>query len=147
MFSLFRNEKPFYSGSLDPTELPGTKKKSFALPFNGGEIWFEHLDGMYQFSSLALDKLRADSPTFQQPSKPSAIGFVLNETWITEELAGEIVNTLCDTAKVFRRVCFIGADRETRKLISRGLRGKARFAYCFIYDFERAKEWLISEGE
>ena len=30
--------------------LPGVKKKSFVLPFRGGEIWFEHLDGMYQYT-------------------------------------------------------------------------------------------------
>ena len=43
---LFKREKPFYSGELEPRELLGAKKKSFVLPFNGGEIWFEHLDGM-----------------------------------------------------------------------------------------------------
>lgn len=34
----------------EPEKLPGVRKKSFVLPFKGGEIWFEHLDGMYQYT-------------------------------------------------------------------------------------------------
>lgn len=26
---------------MSPEQLPGVKKKSFLLPYNGGEIWFE----------------------------------------------------------------------------------------------------------
>lgn len=43
-----------YINSPNPKELPGVKKKSFALPFRGGEIWFEHLDGIYQYTELVL---------------------------------------------------------------------------------------------
>ncbi|HBF15977.1 MAG TPA: hypothetical protein DDW30_09940 [Clostridiales bacterium] len=37
-----------------PEELSGVKKKSFILPYAGGEIWFEHLDGIYQYTELAI---------------------------------------------------------------------------------------------
>lgn len=39
----------FFSNTDDGRALPGYKKKSFSLPFAGGEIWFEHIDGLYQF--------------------------------------------------------------------------------------------------
>lgn len=143
---LFGGSTPvYYSGKLPPEELPGTKKKSFALPFNGGEIWFEHLDGMYQFSELVLSKLRGDSRLFLQPSKPSAIGFVLNETVITDDIAREIAEALCGGKKVFTRVCFIGADKDAKRRLTALLKGRKRFAVCFMADFEKAKEWLVSE--
>lgn len=33
--------------AMEPSgrELPGFRKKSFALPYRSGMIWFEHLDG------------------------------------------------------------------------------------------------------
>lgn len=51
-------------------ELPGFRKKSFVLYFGGGEIWFEHLDGIYQYTEHALEKLCADSDFFCRPSAP-----------------------------------------------------------------------------
>lgn len=42
------------SETINGEELAGYKKKSFALPYNGGEIWFEHLDGLYGFEELVL---------------------------------------------------------------------------------------------
>lgn len=57
----------------DGRELPGFRKKSFLLHFAGGGIWFEHLDGIYQHSGLAIEKLRMDSPVFHRPSSPAHI--------------------------------------------------------------------------
>lgn len=145
--SFFNSEIPVYTGELPPDKLPGTVKKSFVLPFAGGEIWFEHLDGMYQYTDLVREKLKGDIPIFRRPSNPSAIGFVLDETWITEELAEDIAESLCETAKVFRRVYFIGTDRRTRAMLRKALAGRSSFAIAFINNFERAKEWLVSEGE
>ncbi len=48
-------------------------KKSFILPFAGGEIWFEHLDEIYQYTELAIEKLRADATIFRRPSAPGYI--------------------------------------------------------------------------
>ncbi|MGN1422545.1 MAG: hypothetical protein ACI4XA_04150 [Oscillospiraceae bacterium] len=145
MFGFSKSSPALYSGSLSPEELPGVKKKSFPLYFGGGEIWFEHLDGMYQFSGLVLEKLRGDSKTFLKPSGPSAIGFVLNETIVTDEISQEIARLLCSGKKVFTRVCFIGADKDTKRRLTALLKYRKRFAVNFIYDFEKAKEWLVSE--
>lgn len=133
------------SGIDDPTDLPGVKKKSFTLPFGGGEIWFEHLDGMYQYTELVLKKLREDSKQFTLPSKPSLIGFVPDETIITEEVTDAIADVLCG-GKRFTRAAFIGADREIRHLLQRSLLGRSHFSKGYFDDFERAKEWLVSEG-
>lgn len=129
----------------DGRELPGFKKKSFALPFGGGEIWFEHLDGMYGYSELVLEKLSADMPVFQRPSAPSNIGFVLDETDITDGIIDMISASLLNTRKRFMRAAFIGADRRTAKILKKRLYGNG-FALCFFSDFEKAKQWLIGEG-
>lgn len=130
-------------GKDEPESLPGVRKQSFSLPYRNGEIWFEHLDGMYQFSGRALEKLMYDSRVFLLPSKPACIGFVLNETEITDALISRIASLLCQTHKRFARVCFIGADRKTKKKLQRALAGKQPFETAFIDDFECAKEWLI----
>lgn len=99
----------------DPDELPGLKKKSFVLPFAGGEIWFEHLDGIYQYSELAIEKLHSDAPAFRRPSSPGYITFVLSETAITDELILEIANALIKPGKQFMRAAFAGADTLSSK--------------------------------
>lgn len=90
------------SGIDCPAELPGVKKRSFVLPFNGGEIWFEHPDGMYQYTDLVLEKLRTDAKKFTLPSMPSIIGFVPDETVITEEVTDAIADVLCGTKRFTR---------------------------------------------
>lgn len=102
-----------------PDELPGVKKASFVLPFRGGEIWFEHLDGMYQFTDLVLEKLERDGKTFLLPSKPSCIGFVMNETAVMPEITERIADVLVRSEKRFLRVGFIGAQPKTKKSLTR----------------------------
>ncbi|MGN1121281.1 MAG: hypothetical protein ACI4RV_02865 [Eubacteriales bacterium] len=147
MFDALGKSRPRYDGACKAEELPGVKKQSFVLPFGGGEIWFEHLDGIYQFTELALAKLQADSRTFLLPSKPSQIGFVLSETQVTPTLAASIAALLCDPAKKrFTRVCFIGADGAARRILRRALGNSCGFAVRFADDFEKGKQWLIAEG-
>lgn len=142
---LFNNNGARRCACSDPENLPGTKKQSFVLPFRGGEIWFEHLDGMYQYTGLAIEKLRKDSRIFLLPSKPSQIGIVLDESIVTRALAEEIAGLLCGGRKRFMRVCFIGTDRKIESMLRRALPGKSGFALSFINDFDQAKEWLVSE--
>ena len=132
-----------YRDTAAPEVLPGVQKKSFALPFHGGEIWFEHLDGIYQYTDLVLDKLRRDSGTFLLPSSPACVGVVLDETLVTGALVGELADLLCGGRKTFLRVCFIGADRKTARQLRSALRGRSRFGFAFIDDVEKAKDWLI----
>lgn len=131
---------------MRPEMLPGAKKPSFVLPYGGGEIWFEHLDGMGSHTELVLDKLRRESRSFLLPSRPAQIGFVLNETRVTKALADEIAALLCGGQKPFRRVCFIGTDWKTRRMLRDALQNRAHFALAFIDDFEQVKAWLVSEA-
>lgn len=126
----------------NPDELPGLKKKSFILPFAGGEIWFEHLDGIYQYTELAIEKLRADAAIFRRPSSPGYITFVLDETIITEELITEIADALIKPGKQFMHVAFVGTDRLSHKKLKKLLYGHG-FTIKFFDGIEPAKEWLL----
>ena len=134
----------YTSVDKDPNELPGVRKKSFILPFAGGEIWFEHLDGIYQYTELAVQKLRTDALMFRRPSVPGHITFVLNETIITEELIAEIANALIKPGKRFMRAAFVGADGLSCKKLKKLLLGHG-FAINFFDGIEPAKEWLLNE--
>lgn len=127
-----------------PEELAGVKKRSFVLPFAGGEIWFEHLDGMYQYTELAVRKLRADAAEFCRPSSTGHIAFVLDETTVTDELISEIAAALIGSGKRFMRAAFVGADGLSRKKLKKELYGHG-FAIRFFDGIEPAKEWLMDE--
>lgn len=128
----------------DPDELPGLKKKSFVLPFAGGEIWFEHLDGIYQYSELDIEKLHSDAPAFRRPSSPGYITFFLSETAITDELISEIANALIKSGKQFMRAAFAGADTLSSKKLKKLLSGHG-FAIKFFDGIEPAKERILDE--
>ena len=134
----------YTSVDKDPNGLPGVRKKSFILPFAGGEIWFEHLDGIYQYTDLAIQKLCADAPIFRRPSSPGYITFVLDETIITEELISEIADALIKSGKQFMRVAFVGTDGLSCKKLKKLLYGHG-FAIKFFDGIEPAKEWILDE--
>ena len=50
------NNSARYCDCSAPENLPGVKKKSFVLPFNGGEIWFDDVlirkDGRFVLPEL-----------------------------------------------------------------------------------------------
>ena len=127
-----------------PDALPGVRKKSFILPFAGGEIWFEHLDGIYQYTDLAIQKLRTDTVTFRRPSSTGYLAFVLDETVITDALISEIADALIRPGKPFMRVAFVGADGLSCKKLKKLLYGHG-FAIRFFDGIEPAKEWLMDE--
>lgn len=129
----------------NPRELPGFKKKSFSMAFGGGEIWFEHLDGMYGHTYLAVEKLESDYTQFRRPSAPSLIAVNLDETAVDVELINAVAEKLLNGGKRFTRVAFVGTDKASRRKIKNAL-GGAQFAIEFINDFEKAKEWLVSEA-
>ena len=124
--------------------LPGFQKKSLLLYYRGGEIWFEHLDGLYEHEALVLEKLKNDRKTFCRASYPSMIGFVLDETEVTRNISEAIADALLHSGKLFRMVCFIGTDKKTRKALQAVL-SDGTFMLEFINDLEKAKEWFIPE--
>lgn len=126
----------------DPRMLPGFRKKSFLLYYRGGEIWFEHLDGIYEHAGLVLEKLAGDRSVFCRVSAPSMIGFVLDETVVTPEIVTAIADALLHSGKVFRMVCLIGTEKKARKALQSALHD-GPFALACINDLEKAKEWFI----
>lgn len=139
-----RDESRYTSKPVNPDELPGVKKKSFILPYAGGEIWFEHLDGIYQYTGLAIKKLRCDIATFRRPSSPGYITFVLDETIITDELITDITDSLITPGKRFMRAAFVGADSLSRMKLKKLLCGHG-FEIKFFDGIEPAKEWILDE--
>lgn len=139
---LKKDELRYMPGCVQPEKLPGVKKKSFILPYAGGEIWFEHLDGIYQYSELAVEKLRKDIAAFRRPSSPGYIIFVLDETSITEKLISEIADALIKPGKQFMRVAFVGTDRLSCRKLKKLLYGYS-FAIQFFDGIEPAKEWIL----
>ena len=122
-------------------ELPGWRKQSFALPYRGGMIWFEHLDGLGPHTELAREKLMQDRPALLSPSGPGLVCVALNETRVNGALADELMDALRHGGKRFTRVCLVGADFRTRRRIRRAA-GDA-FPLAFLPGLEQAKAWLI----
>ncbi len=85
----------------NPDELPGGKEKSFILPFAGGEIWFEHLDGIYQYIELAIEKLRNDTETFRRPFSLGYIKWVLDFNQMKRGLLQEL-SIFGEKVKIFK---------------------------------------------
>lgn len=129
----------------DDKVMYGLNKKSFSMFFNGGEIWFEHLDGLYEHTNLALEKLENDYLQFKRPSLPSLIAFNIDDTLVSDELLNAIAEKLTNGTKRFTRVTFVGADKTVKRKLKKLLYG-AGFALKFIDDFEKAKQWLVGES-
>lgn len=134
-----------YQSNSEGRNLPGFLKKSFVLQYSGGEIWFEHLDGMYDRTNLVLEKLHGDSVIFHRPSAPSHIAFVLDETTVSDAVIAAIVDELLHTQKLFLRVALIGTNKKVQKKFKTALKEKT-FALCFFDGIEPAKEWLVKEN-
>jgi len=128
-----------------PSNLPGVKKKSFSMFFGGGEIWFEHLDGIYNYYDIVISKFENDYEKFNKPSSPSLIAINLDETIINENIVCTISNKLINGNKKLSRVVFVGLDKKSKKMFSKTLKNHINFALEFINDYEKAKEWLVTE--
>lgn len=102
------------------------------------------MDGIYQYTDLAIQKLRTDTVTFRRPSSTGYLAFVLDETIITDALIAEIADALIRPGKPFMRVAFVGADGLSCKKLKKLLYGHG-FAIRFFDGIEPAKEWLMDE--
>lgn len=127
---------------MNKNEQAGINKKSFSLPFNGGEIFCEHLDGLNNNISATLEKFKGDIKIIKRPSTSAFLAINLDETEIEETLFNAITDFLSSVEKKFRKVAFIGASKKYKKEFSRKLDG-CGFEFAFIDDFQKAKEWLL----
>lgn len=127
---------------MKDAQLTGYTKKSFAIPFAGGEIWIEHLDSMYEYTDLAVKKLNADYEQWKRPSVTSLMAVNLYGTVIGEALYQELIQKIIHGTKRFSKVVFVGVEKKLQKRMKKEFLGHG-FAVAFINDFEKAKEWLI----
>ena len=123
-------------------DLPGYRKKSFLLYYNGGEIWFEHLDSLYGNEALVIEKLNADVPLFIRPSASAFVCFVFHETVVTEPILLAVQKAVLETEKRFTKIAFCGLDRKSRKKLQKALRDRG-FGIAFFDGLEEAKTWLL----
>ena len=128
---------------INGEELAGFKKKSFALPYNGGEIWFEHLDRLYGFEELVIKKLTDDLSIFSRPSSPAFACFVFDETEVTDKIINAVKRAICESGKRFLKIAFVGLDRKSVRKFKKELAGNG-FEVNFLSGLEDAKEWLLA---
>lgn len=115
--------------------------------FGGGEIFFVQLDVLSYSKQLVMDKFKEDAVVFSRPSTTSLIAVNLNETYVDEEMAELFVSTFAGVKKHIQKIVFVGLDGEDRRMFKRLLKKRRTdFACGFINDYEKAKEWLVSEG-
>ncbi|MDD3333954.1 MAG: hypothetical protein PHI98_00415 [Eubacteriales bacterium] len=130
---------------MDGRTLPGFQKKSFALFYSGAELWCEHLDGLYGFGDLALEKLEQDYAQWKKPSRPGLMAVNLDETVLDDSLLSALAQKLLNGEKRLTRVVFVGVKPSGARQLQKRL-GGANFAVAFENDYEKAKEWLVSQG-
>ena len=124
------------------TDLPGYRKKSFLLYYNGGEIWFEHLEGLLDHEDLVIEKLNDDIPYFIKPSSTSLMCFVFFETVMTDHILLAVKKAVLESKKQFAKIAFCGLDRKSQKKFKKNLSGKG-FGMAFFEGLEDAKVWLL----
>ena len=120
--------------------MSGLNKKSFSLPYNGGEIWCEHLDSLCDKRELLLEKFRKDLVMIAKPSTSSFIAVNLDETDVDRELIDTIFYAFLSMKKSIRNVVFVGLSPEMKRYAKRL---SADFVVNCLDDFEKAKEWLL----
>lgn len=120
----------------------GLKKKSFSMFFNGGEIWFEHLDSLYDQTELIKQKFMQDLLQIQKPSASSFIAVILNESNVDSETLDQILNEFSKTKKQLRKVVFVGLNIKMKRYMKKKS-SDTNFLMVCMDDLEKAKEWLV----
>lgn len=134
------------TNTTDGERLPGYIKKSFILPCNGGEIWFEHLDGIYDYEELVLKKLANDMPKFSRPASSSLVCFVFSETIVADRIINALKQSILEGGKRYMNIAFVGLDAKSVRRVKKELSGKG-FGVGFMKGSEDAKEWLIPKRQ
>ncbi|MCR5104916.1 MAG: hypothetical protein K6B68_10760 [Eubacterium sp.] len=122
-------------------EQAGIKKKSFELPYNGGKIWCEHLDGMGAYEDEVIMKFVEDVKMFSRPSISSYIIINLDNTDITDRIVETIIFNIMGMEKPIRKIAFVGVAKIWHK--SFNIITEKGTVITFLSDYEEAKEWLL----
>lgn len=122
----------------------GLKKKSFSIFYNGGEIWCEHLDSLYDKTELLKQKFVQDLEQIDKPSASSFLAVVLNDSHVDKELLEQIVDHFSGLKKQLQKVAFIGLDANMKRYIKKR-NANTTFPMICMDDLEKAKDWLVSK--
>jgi hypothetical protein len=121
----------------------GLNKKSFSLFYNGGEIWCEHLDSLYNEKDLLKQKFVQDLVQISRPSTSSFIAVDLDESEVDTEILELIINSFIMLKKPLRKVVFVGLNSKMKRYIKKKNVDTSFFMIC-MDDYEKAKEWLVA---
>jgi hypothetical protein len=120
----------------------GLNKKSFSIFYNGGAIWCEHLDSLYNEKDLLIQKFKQDLVQISKPSTSSFIAVAFDESDVDREILELIVNSFVTLKKPLRKVVFVGLNSKMKSYIKKK-NVDTLFAMACIDDFEKAKKWLV----
>ncbi|MDF2544227.1 MAG: hypothetical protein K0S47_3945 [Herbinix sp.] len=120
----------------------GLNKKSFSLFYNGGEIWCEHLDSLYNEKELLKQKFNQDLVQISRPSASSYIAVNLDETDVDREILEHIISSFTMIKKPLCKVVFVGLNSKMKRYVKQKNKNTL-FTMTCIDDFEKAKEWLV----
>lgn len=120
----------------------GLKKKSFSLFFNGGEIWCEHLDALYDQMELLKQKFMQDLSQIQKPSVSSFVAVILDDSNVDSDILDQILDEFSKLKKQLRKVVFVGLNIKMKRYIKKRSTNTNFLVIC-IDDLEKAKEWLV----
>lgn len=119
----------------------GLNKKSFAMYYNGGSIWFEHLDSLCHEKELVMKKFKEDLEEIKKPSTSSFVAVILDETEVDKELLSYILDSFGQLEKRLQRVVFVGLNFKWKWYIRK--RKDVPFILGCVNDLEAAKAWLV----
>ena len=97
----------------------GLNKKSFSLFYNGGEIWCEHLDSLYNEKDLLKQKFLQDLIQISRPSMSSFIAVDLDESEVDTEILELIINSFIMLKKPLCKVVFVGLNSKMKRYIKK----------------------------
>ncbi|BCN30822.1 hypothetical protein [Anaeromicropila herbilytica] len=120
----------------------GLNKQSFSLYYNGGEIWAEHLDSLYNKKELLIQKFNQDLIQISRPSTSSFIAINLDESDVDREILELIIHSFVMLKKQLQKVVFVGLNSKMKSYVKMKNKNTS-FTMTCIDDFEKAKEWLL----
>ncbi|MDK2966047.1 MULTISPECIES: hypothetical protein [Lacrimispora] len=122
----------------------GLKKKSFSLYFNGGEIWCEHLDSLYDQKELLKKKFKQDLIHIEKPSSSSYVVVIMDDSNVNSDCLDWILTEFCQLKKQLRKVAFVGLNAQMKRYMKKKSENTNFLMIC-MDDLEQAKEWLVKK--
>ncbi len=122
-------------------------RQSFSIPYNDGEIWVICIDNLGDNVELIKEKILDNEKLMSRPSNSSFILYDLNETVITIEIAGLIVDSLLRLKNYISKLAFVGASKIGKRKIQKYLKkyeSELNILVKYFTDMDPAKEWLIN---